>query len=56
MVTDIVLVLDKSTSAALENQALEMLAELKTQTENTGAAIKTAVEAIKLLIAADKAK
>ena len=35
LVSDVVFVLDKSTSAALEQQALDMLGDLKTQIENT---------------------
>ena len=38
-----VFVLDKSTSAALEEQALEMLSNLKAQVENTGASVKVGV-------------
>ncbi len=43
LVTDIVFVLDKSTSAALEQQALDMLQVLKEQVEKTGAKIKVGV-------------
>lgn len=43
LVTDIVFVLDKSTSAALEQQALKMLSELKGQAEGTGAKVKVGV-------------
>lgn len=43
LVTDIVFVLDKSTSAALEQQALGMLSELKEQAEGTGAKVKVGV-------------
>lgn len=43
LVTDIVFVLDKSTSAALEQQALGMLSELKEQAEDTGAKVKVGV-------------
>ena len=40
LATDVVFVLDKSTSAALEEKAIAMLEELKAQTENTGATVK----------------
>ena len=43
LVTYIVFVLDKSTSAALEQQALKMLSELKGQAEGTGAKVKVGV-------------
>ena len=43
LVSDVVFVLDKSTSAALEEQALEMLSNLKAQVENTGASVKVGV-------------
>ena len=43
LVSDIVFVLDKSTSAQLEQQALNMLKELKAQVEKTGATVKVGV-------------
>ncbi|MGN0628865.1 MAG: vWA domain-containing protein [Oscillospiraceae bacterium] len=43
LVTDIVFVLDKSTSATLEQQALDMLTVLKEQAEYTGAKVKVGV-------------
>ncbi|MGM9556493.1 MAG: S-layer homology domain-containing protein [Oscillospiraceae bacterium] len=43
LATDVVFVLDKSTSAALEEKAIAMLEELKAQTENTGATVKVGV-------------
>lgn len=43
LVSDVVLVLDKSTSAALEEQALAMLRELKGQVEETNAKVKVGV-------------
>lgn len=43
LVSDVVFVLDKSTSAALEQQALDMLDDLKTQIENTNAKVKVGV-------------
>lgn len=43
MVTDVVFVLDKSTSAALEKQALDMLSDLKTQITDSGAKVKVGV-------------
>ena len=43
LATDIVFVLDKSTSADLENQALEMLKNLKTRADETGATVKVGV-------------
>lgn len=43
LTSDIVLVLDKSTSATLEEQALAMLSNLKAQTENTGAKVNVGV-------------
>lgn len=43
LVSDVVFVLDKSTSAALEQQALNMLNDLKTQIENTNAKVNVGV-------------
>lgn len=43
LVTDVVFVLDKSTSADLEQQALDMLANLKEQVEGTGAKVQVGV-------------
>lgn len=43
LVSDVVLVLDKSTSAVLEDQALQMLSDLKEQCERTGAKVKAGV-------------
>ena len=43
LVSDIVFVLDKSTSAQLEQQALNMLKELKVHVEETGATVKVGV-------------
>lgn len=43
LVTDVVFVLDKSTSAALEEQALGMLHALKDQVEKTSAKVKVGV-------------
>lgn len=43
LVTDVVFVLDKSMSAALEEQALDMLSELKTQIADSGAKVKVGV-------------
>ena len=43
LVSDVVLVLDKSTSADLEDQALQMLKDLQTQIENTNAKVKVGV-------------
>ena len=43
LATDVVFVLDKSTSADLENQAIAMLNELKEQAVNTGAKVKVGV-------------
>lgn len=43
LVSDVVFVLDKSTSAELENEALAMLSELKTQVETVGAKVKVGV-------------
>lgn len=43
LVTDVVFVLDKSTSADLEDQALKMLTNLKEQVENTNAKVKVGV-------------
>ena len=43
LVTDVVLVLDKSTSADLEQQAIAMLEDLKKQVENTGAKVQVGV-------------
>ena len=43
LVSDIVFVLDKSTSARLVQQALNMLKELKAQVEKTGATVKVGV-------------
>lgn len=43
LVTDVVFVLDKSTSADIENQALAMLAELKDQVKETNAKVKVGV-------------
>ena len=43
LVTDVVFVLDKSTSAALEDQALEMLEDLKNQLDATKAKINVGV-------------
>ena len=41
--SDVVFVLDKSTSAALENQAIELLTQLKNQVQDTGAKVKVGV-------------
>ena len=43
LVTDVVFVLDKSTSADLTDQALDMLADLKEQVEGTGAKVQVGV-------------
>lgn len=43
LVSDVVFVLDKSTSPALEEKALNMLAALKKQIENTNAEVKVGV-------------
>lgn len=43
LVSDVVFVLDKSTSAELEDQALEMLQGLQEQLDNTGAKVKVGV-------------
>ena len=43
LVSDVVFVLDKSTSADLEEQAIEMLKNLNTQTKETGAKVKVGV-------------
>ncbi len=43
LVTDVVLVLDKSTSTDLENQVLDILGDLKSQIEGTGAKINVGV-------------
>ena len=43
LVTDVVFVLDKSTSAELEEQALKMLEDLKAQITETGAKVKVGV-------------
>ena len=43
LVSDIVFVLDKSTSAQLEQQALDMLGKLKAHVEKTGATVKVGV-------------
>lgn len=43
LVSDIVFVLDKSTSARLEQQALDMLGKLKAHVEKTGATVKVGV-------------
>lgn len=43
IVSDIVFVLDKSTSAQLEQQALDMLGKLKVHVEETGATVKVGV-------------
>lgn len=43
LATDVVFVLDKSTSADLENQAIAMLDDLKTQAVKTGAKVKVGV-------------
>lgn len=43
LVSDIVFVLDKSTSAALEDQALAMLQQLKNQIDKTNAQVKVGV-------------
>ncbi len=43
LVSDIVFVLDKSTSAQLEQQALDMLGELRAHVEKTGATVKVGV-------------
>lgn len=43
LVSDVVFVLDKSTSAELEDQALNMLSELKTQVEKTNAKVNVGV-------------
>ncbi|MFR2989836.1 MAG: vWA domain-containing protein, partial [Faecalibacillus sp.] len=42
-VSDVVFVLDKSTSAQIENQALEMLEQLKAQIEKTDAKVKVGI-------------
>lgn len=41
--SDVVFVLDKSTSAELENQAIELLTQLKNQVQDTGAKVKVGV-------------
>ena len=43
LVSDVVFVLDKSTSAQIENQALEMLEQLKAQIEKTDAKVKVGI-------------
>ena len=43
LASDVVFVLDKSTSAALEDAALKMLKDLKAHVKNTGAAVKVGV-------------
>ncbi len=43
MVTDVVFVLDKSTSAELEEQALKMLSDLKTEIADSGAKVKVGI-------------
>lgn len=43
LATDVVFVLDKSTSAALEDQALKMLKELQAQIQETNAKVKVGV-------------
>lgn len=43
LVTDVVFVLDKSTSQEQENEALQMLQKLKAQIEDTNAAVKVGV-------------
>lgn len=43
LASDVVFVLDKSTSAALEDQALEMLKNLQAQIQETGAKVKVGV-------------
>ena len=43
LASDVVFVLDKSTSAEMEEQALDMLTELKKQTEKTEAKVKVGV-------------
>lgn len=43
LVSDVVFVLDKSTSPSLEDQALQMLQNLKTQIDGTGAKVKVGV-------------
>ncbi len=43
LVTDVILVLDKSTSTDLENQVLDILGDLKSQIEGTGAKINVGV-------------
>ena len=43
LVTDVVFVLDKSTSAELEEQALNMLSDLKTEIAESGAKVKVGV-------------
>lgn len=43
LVTDVVFVLDKSTSAEIAQQALDMLSELKSQVEQTSAKVKVGV-------------
>ena len=43
LVTDIVFVLDKSTSAELEQKALDMLKDLKSRVDYTGAKVKVGV-------------
>lgn len=41
--SDVVFVLDKSTSAALEDQAIDLLTQLKNQVQDTGAKVKVGV-------------
>lgn len=43
LASDVVFVLDKSTSAKMEEQALKMLTALKEQTEKTKAKVKVGV-------------
>ena len=43
LVSDVVFVLDKSTSAEVENQAIQMLTDLNEQIANTGATVKVGV-------------
>lgn len=43
LATDVVFVLDKSTSAALEEKAIDLLSQLQTQVKNTGAKVKVGV-------------
>lgn len=43
LVSDVVFVLDKSTSPSLEDQALQMLSDLKEQVDATGAEVKVGV-------------